>query len=354
MSEITCNNTADTDFADKVLQWFAKHGRKDLPWQQDINAYRVWVSEIMLQQTQVNTVIPYFKRFMQSFPQINDLARACDDQVMHHWSGLGYYSRARNLHKTAKRVCDDYESVFPNDVDSLTDLPGIGRSTAGAIAAIAYQQPAAILDGNVKRVLARHFAIEGWPGNSQVSKQLWALSEAVTPKQPTHIAAYTQAIMDLGATLCTRSKPRCEDCPIQTSCQAKANDSVANYPGKKPKKTLPVKSTTLLVIQNNQGEILLEKRPPTGIWGSLWSLPEQAPSFISLDTLKGNKLPSFRHTFSHFHLEISPVHYCMHLDKDNRHHTLSENDRLYWFNPDKPEQLGLPAPISQILLGLPQ
>jgi A/G-specific adenine glycosylase len=338
-----------TRFAKKLLAWYAKHGRKHLPWQQNINPYRVWISEIMLQQTQVNTVIPYYQRFMQRFPDIASLAAANDDEVLHHWSGLGYYSRARNLHVAAQTIVAEFGSELPNTIDELQSLPGIGRSTAGAIRATAFELPASILDGNVKRVLARHFAVDGWPGKTVVAKQLWELAEQLTPTK--NLRAYTQSIMDLGATLCTRSKPLCNACPLSTSCQALASDTVAQYPGKKPRKVLPVKTTTFYLIENSSGEILLEKRPPVGIWGGLWSLPENA-SLVA--QTKVTNWPILRHTFSHFHLDIRPVH-CKISDiyTDDAKQVMETRQQL-WYNIDSPDVIGLAAPVSKLLASFKQ
>ena len=333
-------------FASRVLKWFDQHGRKDLPWQQNINAYRVWVSEIMLQQTQVKTVIPYFEQFMQRFPTLKSLANASQDDVLHYWSGLGYYSRARNLHKTAQQVCAVHNGDFPQAIEQLIELPGIGRSTAGAIAAIAFGEHCSILDGNVKRVLARHFAVPGWPGKSAVADELWDFAEAHTPKN--RVADYTQAMMDLGATLCTRSKPNCLQCPLQKSCVAFADDQIALYPGKKPKKVIPVKTTEMHIVVNKDSYVLLQKRPPTGIWASLWSLPEGELSLESLQqwlTLnKENTWPEIRHTFSHFHLDITPIQY-----RSNSHQAIMEQDQWLWYNLNQPAEVGLAAPVSKLL-----
>ena len=254
-----------TGFQRAILRWFDQHGRTNLPWQQNISPYRVWVSEIMLQQTQVTTVIPYFERFMDSFPTVQTLAAAPLDEVLHHWTGLGYYARARNMHKAAQVVCQQYKGNFPSTIDQLCDLPGIGRSTAGAISAIAFKIPATILDGNVKRVLARFSAIAGWPGKADVVQQLWLVAENFTPQE--RIADYTQAMMDLGATICTRASPSCHQCPLTDSCIAYAQGNQRAYPGKKPKKKLPVRSRYFLLIRNKQGEILLQQNPPAGLWG---------------------------------------------------------------------------------------
>ncbi len=300
-------------FVKRVLNWYREHGRKDLPWQQNRTRYRVWVSEIMLQQTQVATVIPYFERFMQSFPDILSLANADIDQVLHHWSGLGYYARARNLHKAAQQVRDEHGGHFPAAFDAVLALPGIGRSTAGAILAQADNQPHAILDGNVKRVLARYFAVEGWPGNTAVAEQLWQYAEQLTPQQ--HVTDYTQAMMDLGATQCTRSKPHCVSCPLVKQCKAYAQQRMHEYPGRKPKRELPVKTVMMLLLRDAQGQCLLERRPPTGIWGGLLSFPELAldadPVAWAAVHIGEIELEAQwtvqRHTFSHFHLDITPV-----------------------------------------------
>ncbi len=338
-------------FSNAVLTWFQQHGRHDLPWQRNITAYRVWLSEIMLQQTQVSTVIPYFENFTAQFPKLADLAAAPIDTVLHLWTGLGYYARARNLHKCAQIIVRDFDGEFPQDVETLTSLPGIGRSTAGAIASITWNQPAAILDGNVKRVLARCFAVEGWPGAANVSQQLWDIAERLTPQQ--HTGAYTQAMMDLGATLCTRSKPKCQRCPLTQMCVAKAQSDPVRYPGKKPKKTLPVKTVQLLMVQNPAGEFLLEQRPPQGIWGGLWSFPElktgDDPIVFSSDhygaTQTRETWHTYRHTFSHYHLDITPV--WLTLAKATPQ--IMADDHRIWYNTAAPAKVGLAAPVKKLL-----
>ena len=344
-------------FSRQVLDWFDQYGRKDLPWQQDITPYRVWVSEIMLQQTQVTTVIPYFERFMARFPTVESLARAEEDEVLHLWTGLGYYARARNLHRCAKVVHGDLGSAFPSSVDELAELPGIGRSTAGAIRSIAFEQPAAILDGNVKRVLARYAAIEGWPGQSSVANDLWALAEKLTPKQ--RCRDYSQAMMDLGATLCVRSQPQCATCPLEDNCQAHASGRQQDFPGRKPKKEKPVKQTTMLIIRNPLGEVLLAKRPSEGIWGGLWSLPEVESEAAAADycldrfgcePLKAQPWNGFRHTFSHYHLDIQPL--LMELPRSPE--SVLEANSLLWYNLSSPEAVGLAAPVSRLLESLDQ
>ncbi len=301
-----------SEFAERLLGWFDEHGRKDLPWQKDINPYRVWVSEIMLQQTQVQTVIPYFERFMVAFPDVVSLADADSDEVLAHWTGLGYYARARNLHKTARLVRDEHGGHFPTAFDDVVALPGIGRSTAGAILSIACGQRHAILDGNVKRVLARHRAIAGWPGKTAVLNELWEAAEANTPEH--RIADYTQAIMDLGATLCTRSKPGCDHCPVRSDCEAFAAGSVTEYPGRKPRKEKPLRQTTM-VLASADGHVLLRRRPEAGIWGGLWSLPEVdcgsvedwCGEELSADAASTETWRVVRHSFSHYDLDILPV-----------------------------------------------
>lgn len=339
-------------FSDRLLAWFDQHGRKHLPWQQDISPYRVWVSEIMLQQTQVTTVIPYFERFMDRFPIVNTLAEADQDEVLHLWTGLGYYARGRNLHKSAKIITEQYNGEFPDTQEALEALPGIGRSTAGAIRAIAMQQHAAILDGNVKRVLARFGAVDGWPGQPAIVKDLWQLAEALTPTART--ADYTQAIMDLGATLCTRSRPRCSDCPLSADCQALIEDAIARYPGKKPKKDKPIKSTCMLVVQDAVGDLLLKQRPPSGLWGGLWSFPECSPEEVdqtleqlSIGARNINHLTPFRHTFTHFHLDITPIHVKSESNRDE----VAESGRL-WYSLQAPQSVGLTRPVTKIIDGL--
>lgn len=342
-------------FSAPVLKWFDKHGRKHLPWQQDISAYRVWLSEIMLQQTQVATVIPYFERFIARFPTVQSLAAAPIDEVLHLWTGLGYYARARNLHKCAQALVNQYAGEFPATVEALAELPGIGRSTAGAIVSIAFQKRAAILDGNVKRVLARYHAVDGWPGQLNVANQLWEIAEAYTPKARAN--HYTQAMMDLGATLCTRTKPKCEACPVRDGCIAFAQGNPQDYPGKKPKKTLPEKSLQLLMLRNPAGDFLLHQRPAQGIWGGLWSFPELA---IDADAqqfaedhygkvIDVEEWDSYRHTFSHYHLDITPV--LIQLAKSPR--AIGEA-ATHWYNPHQPDALGLAAPVKKLLEKLAQ
>jgi len=342
---------ASTPFASRLLDWFAHHGRSDLPWQRDITPYRVWLSEIMLQQTQVSTVIPYFQRFTHCYPDVQALAAAPLDDVLHLWTGLGYYARARNLHRAARQVVTDFAGRFPATVDELCQLPGIGRSTAGAIVSIAFGLRAPILDGNVKRVLARHRAVAGWPGTAAVHSQLWQLAEEFTPH--TRFAAYTQAIMDLGATLCTRSRPDCPACPVRQDCLAYASDTQAQYPGKKPRQQLPVRERLWLVAVNDKGEVLLENRPPTGLWGGLWTFPEGeteehlrhqwAALGLTADSLV--YLPRKRHTFSHFHLDYTPVLARI----PQTAGSIREDGGLTWLRPHNLAGYGTPAPVKKLL-----
>jgi len=344
-------------FSEKVLCWFDQQGRKDLPWQKDINPYRVWVSEIMLQQTQVKTVIPYYQRFMQSFPSVEALAKATQDEVLKHWSGLGYYARGRNLHKTAQQVCDQFTGVFPTSLDEMQHLPGIGRSTAAAILSIAHNQQHAILDGNVKRVIARVFAVSGWPGQSVVLKKLWALADELVPDSRN--ADYTQAMMDLGATVCTRTKPACGNCPLNTGCLALKQGNIADYPGKKPKKAIPKREAIMLILQTVQDEILMIKRPPLGIWGGLWCFPqfdhhEQAEQWLlenyRLTLDNATVFDSFQHVFSHFKLDIQP--YLLSLKRDNptplKLGVMEADDQL-WYNINTEFNGGLAAPVQTLL-----
>jgi len=343
----------NNSFSRKLLTWYSKHGRHDLPWQQNRSLYRVWVSEIMLQQTQVVTVIPYFERFMARFPSIQALADASQDEVLHLWTGLGYYARARNLHKAAQLVRDDFDNQFPENFEEVLALPGIGRSTAGAILAQALGQRHVILDGNVKRVLTRLYTVDGWPGKKAIENQLWELAESLTPEK--NLTDYTQAIMDLGATACAR-KPTCSTCPVTELCRAHEQGTVSNYPTPKKRNTLPVKATQMLILQNASGDVLLQQRPPSGIWGGLWSLPEcdgsttvhiaqwcQQQLGLLVDKLEMQ--PVFRHTFSHFHLDITPVACRL---KSPANHVMEADNRV-WYNTQQPESLGLPAPVVKIL-----
>lgn len=340
-------------FADRLLAWHARAGRHDLPWQRPRTPYRVWVSEIMLQQTQVATVVPYFERFMARLAHLPVLAAAPLDEVLHLWTGLGYYARARNLHRAAQIVCRDHAGELPADIEALGALPGIGRSTAGAILAQAHGQRQPILDGNVKRVLCRHRAVAGWPGEAAVHRQLWQLADRYTP--PDHAADYTQAVMDLGALVCTRRRPRCTDCPVATDCLAHAAGSVADYPQARPKRAMPQRETTLLLLRRGDGSVLLERRPPAGVWGGLWSLPALDGDAVDLtcecrrrfavDVVgAAQRGAPFTHTFSHFRLRITPLE-CVVMPANA---ALDAPD-LLWYNPINPPRLGLAAPVSRLL-----
>jgi A/G-specific adenine glycosylase len=339
-----------SDFAERVLAWFGTDGRKDLPWQQGADPYPVWVSEIMLQQTQVQTVIPFYERFMASFPTVEALANADRDDVLHHWSGLGYYARARNLHRAAGVIRDEHGGRFPTDIDALMALPGIGRSTAGAILSLALDQRHPILDGNVKRVLARHAAIPGWPGKTAVAKQLWQLAEDRTPHK--NVAAYTQAIMDLGATVCTRSRPACDRCPVQADCRALLTDSIGDYPGRKPKKAKPLRQTTMLLARQNRS-VFLERRPEVGIWGGLWGLPELGERSVEewcRDTLNvpvstTEAWQPLRHSFSHYDLDIQPIVVRVEAPLSK----VADGDNATWHRLDDLPPGGLAAPVRKLL-----
>ncbi len=333
-------------FQQAVLSWFDQHGRHDLPWQAEKTAYRTWLSEIMLQQTQVSTVIPYFQRFIERFPDLQSLAEADTDEVLHHWTGLGYYARARNLHKCAQLIQAEHQGEFPSSVEALADLPGIGRSTAGAIASIAFNRRAAILDGNVKRVLTRFHAVEGWSGTPAIMKQLWQYAEHYTPEA--RCADYTQAMMDLGATLCTRSKPDCPACPLQSDCAALKLGITNKIPAPKPRKTIPVRQTYMLILRNAAGDILLQQRPPTGIWGGLWSLPEVS-DLAALDTTVKKQHTPVRHTFSHFHLDITPVEMHATAEQQQLTDAVMEQPQQLWYNMNQPAKVGLAAPVERLL-----
>jgi A/G-specific adenine glycosylase len=334
-------------FQQKILAWFDTHGRKDLPWQHNITPYRVWLSEIMLQQTQVTTVIPYFNAFIERFPTLESLAITPIDEVLPYWSGLGYYARARNLHKSAQII--HQQQRFPDTLDELIALSGIGQSTAGAILSIAFHKSHPILDGNVKRVLTRYKAISGWTGNTEINKQLWDISRELTPSE--RCADYTQAMMDLGATLCTRSKPACHLCPLTSHCLASINGTVSLLPTPKPKKNLPVKQVIFLLLRNSSQQLFLEKRPPTGIWGGLWSLPEFATVEAACDwCLTRNltidhqqQLATLRHTFSHYHLDYTPLV----IQTYSATNFVMEANQSLWYNTGT--SLGLATPIKHLL-----
>lgn len=351
----------DPSFSKAVIDWQKHHGRHNLPWQQSKDAYRVWLSEIMLQQTQVSAVIPYYQRFLNSFPDVQSLANASSEQVMAHWSGLGYYTRARNLHACAKRIVQDYNGVFPQEAELLAELPGIGRSTAAAIAAFSYGTRAAILDGNVKRVFTRVFGIVGYPASKVVETDLWLRAEALMPEADVQqIQSYTQGLMDLGATLCTRTKPRCTDCPLQKRCVALATNRITELPARAAKKAVPTRLVNMLVIVDQSGNVLLEKRPDSGIWGGLFSLPELAPKndatsaqlmrqlhdaaqqFGEPDCM--HELQKITHGFTHFKLEISPFQCRL---KDSV--LAVSEDTHVWYPLQQCDAAPLPAPIKKLL-----
>ena len=339
-------------FVRRVLRWYDRCGRTDLPWQRSPVPYRVWVSEIMLQQTQVGTVVPYFHRFMERFPDVVSVAEAPLDDVLHLWSGLGYYARARNLHRAARVVRDEYGGHFPEVFEQVAALPGIGRSTAGAILSLALGQRHPILDGNVKRVLARCFAVEGWPGRSDVANSLWHIAEALTPGR--RVDHYNQAMMDLGALVCTRRRPACGECPLTGDCAALALGREEDLPAAKPRRRIPRRQTRMLIIQNPDGHLLLRRRPPRGIWGGLWSFPETAldedPGGWCEDTLGmtaavAGHLPQRRHVFTHFTLDIHAVR----LVTENPADRVMEGDEWVWYNPKLPDALGLAAPVARMV-----
>ena len=355
---------ADPTFSRAVIDWQRSHGRHTLPWQNTTDAYRVWLSEIMLQQTQVAAVLGYYARFLERFPTVHALAEAPAEDVMAHWSGLGYYTRARNLHACARRVVADYDGVFPSDPALLADLPGIGRSTAAAIAAFSGGVRAAIMDGNVKRVFARVFGIDAYPGIKPVEDALWRRAEALLPEDG-GIESYTQGLMDLGATLCTRSRPDCGRCPLQARCVAFATGRTAELPVRKPKKTTPEKRTAMLVLID-RGEVLLEQRPQTGIWGGLLSLPEvgghvamdgdadpvctadiaaASSTFGTIDEVRA--LTPLMHGFTHYKLHIAP--FAVTLATRGEH-----GAGHVWWKLDAIADAPLPAPVKKLLLDLSQ
>ena len=339
------------EFSQQLLHWFHNNGRRDLPWQRDPSPYRVWISEIMLQQTQVTIVIPYYQRFMMRFPNIESLAHAHIDDVLHLWAGLGYYARGRNLHRAAKIICMQHNGSMPEDISLLINLPGIGRSTAGAILALACDQRHPILDGNVKRILTRYHGIPGWPGKAKVMQQLWEVADQHTPDE--NIANYTQAIMDLGATVCIRRNPRCEVCPINNGCFARQQHKQSEFPYSKPSKSLPVRRAVFLMIQNSKGKILLIKRPPCGIWGGLWAFPECAPDVDIREWVRENldysidkihTKPIIRHTFSHFHLDIIPVYIPL---SGNKGQVRDESST--WYQTGTDQVVGVPKPVKRLV-----
>jgi A/G-specific adenine glycosylase len=343
--------------AARLLAWHGTAGRHDLPWQRDRSAYRVWVSEVMLQQTQVSTVIPYFERFMARFPDVRCLADAPDDEVLHLWTGLGYYARARNLLRAARVVRDSHAGEFPRAIDAVVELPGIGRSTAGAILALSDDQRHPILDGNVKRVLARYYAIEGEPDEAATTARMWALADANTPAAG--VATYTQAIMDLGATVCTRARPRCAECPLAGDCLAHRSGRETELPARKRRRVDRKLKHAVMVVAKREQQVLLVQRPPSGIWGGLWCLPEfgdraSAVAFVSeelgiLDATSA--LPDIQHSFTHFDLLITPiVARCRdpQFARSRAAARVREGGSL-WYDLTRPARVGLPAPIQKLL-----
>nr|WP_314266359.1 A/G-specific adenine glycosylase [uncultured Moellerella sp.] len=336
-------------FSTQVLNWYHKYGRKTLPWQREKSSYHVWLSEVMLQQTQVATVIPYFDRFIARFPDIAQLAAAPLDEVLHLWTGLGYYARGRNLHKAAQMIVDLHQGKFPTQFEDVLALPGVGRSTAGAILSLSQNQHYPILDGNVKRVLARCYAVSDWPGKKEVENKLWEISSEVTPAEG--VQFFNQAMMDLGAMICTRSKPKCELCPLQSRCIAYAHHNWQDYPGKKPKQRIPEKETWFLILQDKD-DVWLEQRPPSGIWGGLFAFPQ----FESRENLllwlddsgikydEPQQLIAFRHTFSHFHLDIIPIKVNI-----QDFSSLMDDGKGLWYNLQRGATVGLAAPVDNLL-----
>ncbi len=345
-------NTTAASFSARLLRWFDQNGRHDLPWQHPRTPYRVWLSEIMLQQTQVKTATPYFERFIAALPSLPTLAAAPLDDVLALWSGLGYYSRARNLHRAAELCMREHAGELPRSLDALIALPGIGRSTAAAILAQAWGDRHPILDGNVKRVLARYHGVEGWPGTPGVEKHLWGYSAQHMPSE--RMADYTQAQMDLGATVCTRAQPACEACPLSTDCVALIHGRTEELPTRKPKKVIPQRQARVLWLEDSDGRILLQRRPSVGIWAELWTLPQAddetgAGEFISVHLRgqvgTGQPLPPIAHAFSHYKLELLPWRWR---DVALRE-AVRDNDNLRWVSHAQLATLGIPAPIRRLL-----
>ena len=340
-------------FTPALLDWFAENGRKNLPWQNPRTPYHVWISEVMLQQTQVKTVIPYFEKFIARFPDIKTLASATEDDVLAYWAGLGYYSRGRNLQKTAYLITTIFKNTFPSDLKQLITLPGIGDSTAAAIRSLAFNQPAAILDGNVKRILSRYFLISGQPNTSAIKKTYMQHANACLPN--TRAANYTQAIMDLGALICTPRNPKCNICPMASHCLAKAKKLTADYPEKAPKKTIPTREAQFILLHNvKRSVIYLEKQPSQGLWGGLWSLPKLEKNACAithiqtthaLQTQTSLPLPMLKHAFTHFKLNLYPSALCV--QTHNLNQILPENGR--WIDISALSTFGLPKPIKQII-----
>lgn len=343
-------------FAARLIRWQKRHGRHHLPWQKTRDPYAVWLSEIMLQQTQVATVIPYYERFLKRFPDIPTLARARQDSVLSLWSGLGYYSRARNLHKAAQQVLKEHDGVFPRALPAIEGLPGIGRSTAAAISVFAFNRRHAILDGNVKRVLCRFLGIDGDPSSTPVIQALWTWSEKLLPKR--ELRTYTQAVMDLGAEVCTRTRPSCATCPLMEKCFAQANNAQGRLPAPKQKRARPHKKTCMLILRAG-GRLLLVKRPAKGIWASLWSFPE-TPTQKGIQKLCREKfgfkvtqkktLPPMQHAFTHYSLEILPVVLDGEISENDAGQSgVKKKSAAQWISPERAMKLGVPAPVKKLL-----
>ena len=344
---------ASSPIAPALLDWHERAGRHDLPWQLQRTPYRVWVSEIMLQQTQVATVIPYYERFMARFPEVRALAAAPVDEVLHLWSGLGYYARARNLHRAAGVICAQHGGEFPLTFEAVAQLPGIGRSTAGAILALARDERFPILDGNVRRVLARYFGVAGAPDDRAGTRRLWELSERSTPA--TDVARYTQAIMDLGATVCVRRKPLCLVCPLASGCSARRSGRQHELPAPRRRGARGARRAFMVVALNRAGEVLLERRPDSGVWGGLWCLPEFASATAARAFVRNSlgscaaapeRLSEIEHAFTHFDLSITPL-----LVRCAQPAAVEEGGSL-WYNIRAPARIGLPAPVASLLQGL--
>lgn len=342
---------ATRELAPALLGWFDRAGRKHLPWQQDRTPYRVWVSEVMLQQTQVATVIPYYQRFMARFPDVHALASAPVDEVLHLWTGLGYYARGRNLRKAAQAIVTDHAGVFPESIDAVQALPGIGRSTAGAILALSREQRHPILDGNVKRVLARYFGVEGFPGEAGVERELWRLADLCTPA--VRVADYTQAIMDLGATVCVRSRPLCAACPLSEHCVAHIEHRQSTLPTPRPKKARPQRLAFAVIALQETGAVLLERRPLAGLWGGLWTFPqfedaEGASRWIAQSgqaPTASRQLPDYRHSFTHYDLTLQPLLIRI----SGTPAAIAEADTRLWYDPRQPARIGLAKPAVDLI-----
>jgi A/G-specific adenine glycosylase len=346
------------DLSIALLRWFDTHGRKHLPWQREPTPYRVWVSEVMLQQTQVTTVIPYYQRFMQRFPEVQALAAAPVDEVLHLWTGLGYYARARNLHRAAQLVVAEHGGRFPERLEQVQALPGIGRSTAGAILALSCSQRHPILDGNVKRVLTRYFGIDGFPGETAVERRLWSLAEVCTPAE--RVAHYTQAIMDLGATVCVRSRPLCLGCPLTERCVARAESRQSELPTPRPKRVRPQRTAYAVVALGADGAVLLERRPPVGLWGGLWTFPQFEQRTAALEWMSATgrgpaseiaavDLAPYCHSFTHFDLTLHPL---LVQARSPEAVSVADVERYCWYDPRQPAKIGLAKPVVDIIQAL--